>query len=169
MSHVSHGNSLRNRLQVERLEDRRVLTGGMWHAWAPAVRSGSDVAAAAFSASDDSFEVANQMGSLHGQQRLSDSLGFGDRRDVFQFEIDSAAAEVALEIDGTWPVLSLQVYNDEGNLVGTKGSGSRLTLDGELTAGTYYAVVSSNSFFPVYYRLTAGATPKQTTPADSCR
>lgn len=162
-------------LQVESLESRFVLTAGAeLEVLAPLQDDAAEVAEVAPNTDDtyttadaagSTFDTAFQVGELNGTVSFDDLVYFRDSRDFYQFEL-TQTSEVEISLTNLSRDIDLYLYDANGNLLAQsiRGGSASESIVGELSQGTYYALVTPYGWSASYYTLTLSATPQAAPP-----
>ena len=130
-----------------------------------------DIVAAQADLAGDSLETAYDLGELSSQFALQGQVGGSDTADAFQFQL-AASAYVTFELSSLQADLDLYIYDSNGELLG--GSNAPDTTDefaeGQLSAGTYYAMIvpylTADSSYNFVIKNTTATEPPGGEPDD---
>lgn len=155
--------STRRKLHIESLELRRLLSADApWLTLdsGPADVDGSSlngefsVASRIESSSAGSLYAGEDLGSIEGELRFTEAVGYWDPIDLYRFEVEREA-DIELDLQPMWSDVDLTLLDSSGNIVGRSDNWglSRDSITAELASGEYYVAVTSATYWYSPYQL----------------
>ena len=164
MAKRSRSNQAKNtrRLQIENLQSRELMAADCCsEPIAPASIATSaeeSVSAASFVAANanagSTLATALDLGTTEGNFTTQGSVFFGDRLDLYRFEVARDGA-VDVDLTGLSRNVDLVFADESGTLIDTSRNGGRSSesISADLDAGTYFVGVQTRSFWGSQYQL----------------
>ncbi|MFC1757958.1 S8 family serine peptidase [Planctomycetota bacterium] len=141
---------MQKRLSVEHLERRRLLCGSVLHHGSCEILGASDRSASMLLASS---AAEYDLGEVDGERNVRGFVGGRDQVDLFGFEI-SENSDVEISLDGRFGQ-RLTLLDSQLNIIESESVFLRnqASLGDNLSAGTYFVSVRSNSWYSNRYQL----------------